>query len=198
MVTLNTLTYYAKRCSKSVGLLMLVLLSACATTPNTPATSQSSEFNKSGQKADVFNLVAKADTAYNEGRWLEAEQAYLQLTSQVPDDYYAWFRLANVQLRQGRIDNAVVAYKQAAKRNPNQPKAFYNLATAHLFEALASLHQAKQRMRPGDPGLRVVAIRIHQLEQLIHQPLDETISTERVSQKVKVILPEPPLHKRLY
>jgi len=152
---------------QSLRTLCLVLalcgLAACSSTPKNAD-------GKSGVNA--FELVAQADKAYKEGRWLEAEQGYRKVIEKVPQDYYAWFRLGNTHLRQGRIDSAINFYNEARKRNPEQSKPYYNVSTAYIFQALNALRQADQLLRENDPGKVTIAMRIRILEKLIDQPVD--------------------------
>jgi tetratricopeptide (TPR) repeat protein len=159
----------SKRCL-SVALFMLFISSllACTSTVKKDTTRHSPD----GSAANAFELVATADKAYQEGRWLEAEQGYRAVIQKVPEDYYGWFRLANTQLRQGQIDSAIRFYLEAQKRNPKPAKSHYNLSTAYLLMALDSLRQSSQRLREKDPGKHIIHRRISVLEKLINQPVD--------------------------
>lgn len=139
------------------------LFTGCASTPNT--------------EHSAFELVKKADRAYLESRWLEAEQGYSAVIQQVPEDPYAWFRLGNTQLRQGRVDSAIHAFNQALKRDPQHSKTHYNLATAYLLQALAALENSGHSLRDQDPGKQVIQQRIAELQQLMNQPLETRHST---------------------
>lgn len=159
----------------------LFFLSACVSTEKKPKNLHEND------GVDVFELVGKADRAYKEGRWLEAEQAYRKITEKVPQDYYAWFRLANTQLRQGQINSAINLYNEARKRNPEQSKPYYNVSTAYIFLALDALREADQRLRGNDPGKMIIAERIRILAKLIDQPVDNHVSP---SDNVQVQLEE--------
>lgn len=121
---------------------------------------------------NVYQLLADADRAYLESRWLEASQLYSQLTVLVPQDHYAWFRLGNTQIRQGRIESAIYTYSEALKRDQSHGKTHYNLGIAYLLIATRSMREAAEHIRPGDPGRRLVQDQIEALENLIDQPAE--------------------------
>lgn len=130
----------------------------------------------SSKKQDSFELINKADAAYIESRWMEASQYYHQVTVQVPEDSYAWFRLGNVQMRQARIDSAIYSYTQALARDPNHAKANYNLAMAYLFKSLYAMEAARGDIRETDGGRRVIEQKLKQLRDIVDQPLETTLS----------------------
>lgn len=141
-----------------IAMLAISLLQACA--------------SQSQKERTAFDLVAEADRAYLESRWLEAEQYYSAVIEEVPEDPYAWFRLGNTQLRQGRVDSAIHAFQEALKRDPQHAKTHYNLSTAYLLQASAALEHSGQSLRPQDPGKMAVEQRLQQLKKLINAPLD--------------------------
>lgn len=127
-------------------------------------------------KKDVFSIVAEADQAYDENRWLEASRLYKQITQRVPKDHYAWFRLGNTELRQGRLTSAIYNYQQALERAPNNAKAHYNLALAYLLQAQQQMQRANASLRDDDPGKTVVADRLQALQKLIDQPIEYSLT----------------------
>jgi len=160
---LSKFIFFNKRGMLSV--FFIIALSSCATNYSVNDSTTDTESN-------VFELVSKADKAYSEGRWLEAEQSYRLVIKRVPQDYYAWFRIANTQLRQGNIESAIRFYKEAIKRNPEQPKTYYNLSTAYLFMSLDALRGSDQRLRDVDPGKGIIANRVVDIEKMIGLPVE--------------------------
>lgn len=110
-----------------VGVLVSVSLGGCA-----------------GSRHRVFELVKDADKAYEQGYWPKAEQGYRAVIDKAPDDAYAWFRLGNVQLQQGRHTGAIEAYQAVLAREPAWTKAYYNLSTAYLLQAQSILEAGTQ------------------------------------------------------
>ncbi len=116
--------------------------------------------------------MARADQAYQQGHWLQAEQGYQAVVQAVPEDHYAWFRLGNTMLRQGRVETAIVHYHRAIENNPDEPKAHYNLGIAYLINALESMERSYRAMRERDPGRDIVYDRMMEVQRLIGQPLE--------------------------
>lgn len=126
-----------------------------------------------GSKSSVvFDLIKEADVAYEQRRWFEASIAYEKVTQLVPDDHYAWFRLANTQLRAGDIDTAIYIFHEAIKRNPDHAKTHFNLSIAYILKAVESLEESGESLRNNDPGQRMIAKRVESLRNLIDQPTD--------------------------
>ena len=146
-----------------ISLLACVLLTACSSNPEKP-------------QQDVFSVLEKADKAYSRGEWLNAELAYQELTERVPDDAYAWLRLGNVRLQQGRLEAAVVAYQTSLQQDQEQAKPYYNLATIYMLKAQQALQQAQRNMLPLDPGQQLVAERLSRLEALFYRGIAEGMS----------------------
>jgi tetratricopeptide (TPR) repeat protein len=130
-------------------------------------------------KQEIFASVSKADRAYTQSQWFEAEKGYQYVISRVPKDHYAWFRLGNTQLHQGRIESAIHTFKKAIERNNKHPKTHYNLSIAYLLNALHSLQNSEKSMRENDPGIRIVQEKIEQLLNMIGEPIENTESPAR-------------------
>ena len=115
---------------------------------------------------ELFDILNRADAAYSEGNWLEAEMFYQQLIQKVPDDAYAWLRVGNARLQTGKINGAISAYLASINHDPNQSKPYYNLSTAYMIQAQRALETAKQKMQSHDPGLAYVEQRIQDIRTL--------------------------------
>ena len=101
---------------------------------------------------DVFAQVHRADAAYALGHWDEAARGYRAVIARVPKDAYAWFRLGNVRLQQGRYAAAIEAYQAARAQEPGWAKVYYNLSTVYLLQAQAMLSQGSGRAQAGQRG----------------------------------------------
>jgi len=148
---------------------LVILFSACAVLDQPAAKADRS----------VFLLVEKADRAYGQSRWSEAEQYYRQVIDKVPSDHYAWFRLGNTQLRRGLLDSAIYTYQQAEKRNPRHAKTQYNLALTYLMMSQRALHQSAGSLRENDPALVIVQQKLGQLQSLLDLPVEAQASPGR-------------------
>lgn len=106
-------------------MIFIVPLSGCAT--NTQGTAvQASEFER---------LLARANAAYTEARFDDAERLLVEVTSRYPTIAPAWFRLGNVYYRTGRYPAAVRAYEQALLYDQNHVNAWHNLALTRIRQA---------------------------------------------------------------
>lgn len=135
--------------------------------------------SNSGKSEKIFGLVNDADNAYQKGRWFEASLAYRKVIELVPEDHYAWFRLANTQLREGNIDGAIYTYGQALILAPDHAKTHFNLSIVFVLKSINELERSSMSMRSNDPGKFVIERRINALKGLIDQPTD----TPRMSNK---------------
>ncbi len=111
----------------------VVFLGACAT---------------ENRREDVFALVHKADSAYEQGDWAEAEKGYRAITVAVPNDAYAYLRLGNTLARQKRLDEAAAAYREALVRDVRLSKAYHNIAMVRLMQAEIALEATLSYLRP--------------------------------------------------
>ena len=153
---------------------IIILIFACVTAGCSTSPSQ-----KFSDEDSVFSIVAQADRAYTESRWLEAEKAYEAVIERVPQDHYGWFRLGNTQLHQGRIESAIHTYQQAIKRNGDHPKTYYNLSIAYLLSALHTMERTNKSMRDNDPGKAMVKAKMEQLLFVIGDPIESSVSPGR-------------------
>ena len=128
-------------------LLFTVLSSGCGIMGSTSSTTSDG----------IFQLSAMADRAYESGQWYEAERHYQRLTSLVPDDSYAWFRLGNSYTRQGDFRKATEAFESASAFDAGQPKIWFNLATSYLLNAQIAMTHAYEQLPQNDPAREVIS-----------------------------------------
>ncbi|MBL7250931.1 tetratricopeptide repeat protein [Alloalcanivorax sp. C16-2] len=136
-------------------LLLAAALSACAAT----APSRDGEAS-----ADKLRLAEKA---YQQGLFVEAESYYRELVSDNPELYEGWFRLGNIYARTGQLDAAITMYERCLDLDPDQARAWYNLALVRTRQSLRTLADAEQRFadRPADQR-RLGALRQRLVEAL--------------------------------
>jgi Flp pilus assembly protein TadD len=117
----------------------------------TGATAGSSPLPEVGDAADprMAELIA-ADELATQGRFMDAETAYLALLKKAPDYEEAHFNLGFLYARQGRTNDAISHYETAIKLVPTYAEAHSNLgnllvrarrfeeAIQHLQTALAA------------------------------------------------------------
>ncbi|BDD88921.1 hypothetical protein DPPLL_32860 [Desulfofustis limnaeus] len=119
--------------------------------------------------------LATVQQLYAEGDYRGAVQGYERLVEQAPQDDQLWFRLANAYARLGQPEAAVAAYRNALLRNPDQAKAWHNLAEIHLQMALQVYLEAAQHMQPDDP--------LQQLLKSKRQKLIEVLDTDAIMER---------------
>jgi Flp pilus assembly protein TadD len=150
---------------KNVLLLsVMALVASCAT--NEPA-------NTAGSGEDAFAMVARADRAYKQGKWKEAEQAYRAVAAKVPNDAYAYFRLGNSLAKQLRFDAAAKAYKASLVRDANKTKVYHNLAMIHLLQAESSLAAGLKTIPEQDGNAAQVKYMLWQLKKITRVSLQD-------------------------
>jgi tetratricopeptide (TPR) repeat protein len=132
---------------KTYGLWMVILtallLAGCGTLSSGPEALP--------QRSDLFQLSNEAQLAYESGEDARAEQLYMALTRQTPNDPELWFRLGNLYARAHRPDAAADAYQRVLSINGNEPRAWYNLGIVRLRQGWAALIQAYGYSAAGDP-----------------------------------------------
>jgi tetratricopeptide (TPR) repeat protein len=118
---------------------MLIALAGCAQVPELP------------QRSDLFQLTNEAQLAYERGEDARAEQLYMALSRQTPNDHEIWLRLGNLYARSHKPDAAADAYQRALAINGSDARAWYNLGVVRLRQGWMSLIQAYNYSPDRDP-----------------------------------------------
>ena len=112
--------------------------------------------------------VAEGNQLYDEGRYDEAHERYLEALREAPDSPVAPFNDGNALYRTDELERAMDAYRQAAESGDPavDARAWYNLGNLHL--------------RAGDTGAAAQAYRRvvrlagdRELADAAHKKLDE-------------------------
>jgi tetratricopeptide (TPR) repeat protein len=82
--------------------------------------------------ARAASLLQAAELAKTSGDRASATQLYTEAVNIQPANGAAWFSLGTNYLHQNDVDLAVVALREAVRRDPTLQKAWSNLALAHL------------------------------------------------------------------
>ncbi len=143
-------------------LILAALLSACATSAS----------NIDGD--NNANKLRRAEQAYTDGLFVEAESYYRELVNDNPDLYQGWFRLGNIYARSGQLDAAITMYERCLELDPDQARAWYNLALVRTRQSLRTLADAEQRFadQPGDQR-RLSALRQRLVDALTADRAEE-------------------------
>lgn len=126
-----------------IAIVTLMLLAGCATTTH--------GVEEMPQRSDLFQLSNDAQLAYSSGEDAKAEQLYMALSRQTPNDPEIWFRLGNLYARAHRADAAADAYQRVLSINGNEPRAWYNLGVVRLRQGWAALIQANSYSATSEP-----------------------------------------------
>ncbi|MBT3032271.1 MAG: tetratricopeptide repeat protein [Candidatus Thiodiazotropha endolucinida] len=129
--------------------------------------------NGTAPKQKAFTNLEIADSAYEQGRWVEAEQHYHAITEIAPNDFYAWFRLGNSRLHQANIEAAIHAYESSLQRDPRQPKPYHNLAEAYLMKAHQSLQRAQNLAEESSYERLAIETKLKKLREIIYKPISD-------------------------
>jgi len=142
-----------------------MLIGGCASQPE-----------PSNKGVSAFELVTVADRAYKQGKWKEAEKAYISVIGQVPNDAYAYFRLGNTLAKQLRFKDAELAYSKSLQRDGNKTKVYHNIALIHLLQAESSLSAGLKSIPAQDGNAAQVKHMLWQLKKITRVNLKEVPS----------------------
>jgi cytochrome c-type biogenesis protein CcmH/NrfG len=128
-----------KRCAWVKVAVVLLALAGCAARSDLP------------QRSDLFQLTNEAQLAYEKGEDARAEQLYMALARQTPNDPETWLRLGNLYARSHKPDAAADAYQRALAINGSDARVWYNLGVIRLRQGWMSLIQAYNFSDDRDP-----------------------------------------------
>lgn len=114
----------------------LVALYGCAHTKPQPPSNNAPPAAAAAADpvARSVNLLQAADMAKVSGDRASATQLYTEAVNLQPANSLAWFSLGTNYLDQHDVDLAVVALREALRRDPTLQKAWSNLSLAYLEE----------------------------------------------------------------
>jgi arylsulfatase A-like enzyme/predicted Zn-dependent protease len=107
------------------------------------------------RKLPIYNVLIQAQDAVGAGDEPLAERRIREVIGADPEVVDAWTMLGRLCHRQGRAEEAVTAFEQAARRRPNDPLVSTALATVLLSadrpEAAKRTLEAVRKAHPEDP-----------------------------------------------
>lgn len=92
----------------------------------------------------LVGMLSTASEAYHEARLNDAETQYLNITKNYPEYKEAWFKLGNIYARQGRLKASIRQYERVIQLDPEDGRAWYNLAIVKINESKKILTEAGQ------------------------------------------------------
>ena len=120
-----------------INLALIFLVSGCV-------SSKSSDLS-------LVHMLTKANESYHEARLNDAETQFLHITKQYPEYKESWFKLGNIYARQGRLKASIRHYERAIQLDPEDGRAWYNLAIVKINESKKILSEA-ERVLPEKSG----------------------------------------------
>jgi tetratricopeptide (TPR) repeat protein len=143
--------------------------------------------------ASAINDGRKANEAYENGNYEEAEQLYLSAIEQDPDNAKLYFNLGNAQARQGKVEEAIQSYMEfrgLATSPQDKAKAEYNIGTllaeGKKWKPAASHFKSSLKLNPADLDAK------HNLERaLAEQQKEEGEDDQQQENQENQPPPEP-------
>ena len=123
-------------------------LTACMQTLETKKDNRQDLASYSG---DLVELRKKADKAYQNRQYQEAEKFYRILIAKDAKDAIVWFRLGNIYARTKQPQKAIKAYEKAVYMDSTFTKAWHNMGIVQLQQSANSFTQMAQIVTPQDP-----------------------------------------------
>lgn len=143
------------------GLMMgawLLLLTGCAGFP--------------GQHGDLLELQRDAATAYAAGDYSRSTRDYRVLVDELPQDADMRYRLGNSLAKQGNVEAAIQAYREALVRDAKHAKAWHNLVYLQLQGVGRTVAEMYLHIDRNDPRVAPVAHKAELMMQVFEVPLD--------------------------
>ena len=138
----------------------VLLLNGCATKPVPPPEDIPTETN-------LTALENKAEQAYLNDQWQQAETHYAKLLKHSPKHAQYWFRIGNVYANTARNRLAISAYHKAISLNPEQVKVWHNLGISQLKEAITAFLTLQHYLNSEDPLYQSTKQRVEQIKRLL-------------------------------
>ncbi len=151
----------AVRLRHLVVLLLVALCSGCANFKSDPAA--------------LVDLHARALQAYNERDCAQAIELYGELAEGLPKNAEVWLKIGNCLARTHRQQEAIEAYRQAIKRDPEYIKAWYNLSYLQAQMLGKTVAAMAVHIDPSDSSLQSV----RKLAQEVLSAFDLSVKTQR-------------------
>jgi Flp pilus assembly protein TadD len=101
----------------------------------------------SDEEISLYSVIARADEAFEKGKFSVAENLYVEAASQDPDNPKIYSRLGAIYLEQKNFYDAKDAFLQAVKLEPDLASRHVNLGLAYLglkdfYKAIDSFKKA--------------------------------------------------------
>ena len=125
-----------------------------------------------GSPSDLLELQRGAATAYAEGDYAQASRSYRQVAEALPNDADMRYRLGNSLAKQGEVDAAIQAYREAVVRDSGHAKAWHNLIYLQLQGVGHTVAEMYLHIDRHDPRIAPVATKAEAVMQAFEVPLE--------------------------
>lgn len=120
-------------------------------------------------KPDLIELQKRADQAYLNDEFADAERDYEILIKELPQIALHWFRLANIYVRTNRPTAAINLYKEAVLRDPTYANAWFNMSIVQLKQTAYSLNEMLIYTDKNDPMYDKAKALLDGIESIVQQ-----------------------------
>lgn len=132
-----------------------------------------------GLKTDLLSTQKQADLAYAQGDFANAAQNYSTLAKALPTDAGVRYQLANSLARQGKTDEAIVAYRETLVRDPQHARAWHNLLQVQIRDAKQTAEELLRTLNHQQPHAEQARTRAEQLLKLnAPTPATDALATQ--------------------
>ncbi len=98
-------------------------------------------------RLEPLRLNQAAMDAYQAENWPLALDLHRELAASGSASARGWYRLANLEARDGDLDAALLAYRRSLEIDPDLAEARHNLGMVHLRIGADALREARPQMR---------------------------------------------------
>ena len=125
-----------------------------------------------GQHGDLLALQRQAAQAYNDGNYGRSTDAYRELSEALPSDADMRYRLGNSLAKQGDVEGAMAAYREAVLRDSGHAKAWHNLVYLQLQGVGHTVAEMYLHLDRNDPRIAPVADKAEAVLKAFDVPLE--------------------------
>lgn len=119
-----------------VGAVCLFCLSSCGGSANNKQNLKQSKLDneiRTDRPPTAKTLYVMANIFASQGKYLECEAVYKKIIQEYPDFLPVYNNLAELQIRQGRIDEAIETIKSGLHIHPGDPLLSNNLGMCRII-----------------------------------------------------------------
>ena len=120
---------------------------------------------------DLLQVQREAAEAYGAGDFARASRGYRTLAEELPQDAEVRYRLGNSLAKQGDVEGAMRAYREALIRDSHHAKAWHNLIYLQLQGVGQTVAEMYLHINRDDPRVAPVARKAEAVLEAFDVPL---------------------------